>query len=189
MERGHQERLALIAQAVVAEAGVPFSDIARIGATVGPGSFTGLRVGVAFAKGLASALGAETVAVSVFEALVADRQGLVFAAIDARRDQAYLQGFNDGQPLGPPRALAIDAAVQAITAAAAGQPVVLIGSAAAMLSERVPGAQGVEAAWADPRVIARLAARATPSALKPLYLRAPDARLPGGLPGPHADAT
>ncbi len=186
MERGHQERLALIAQAVVAEAGVDFAEIARVGATVGPGSFTGLRVGVAFAKGLASALSAETVGVSVFEALAADREGLVFAAIDARRDQIYLQGFNDGQALDPPRAASLEAAV--LTIRAAGRAVTVIGSGAPALAAQLPGVHLVEAAWADPRVVARLAARRAASPLKPLYLRAPDARLPGGLPGPHADA-
>eukprot|EP01041_Mallomonas_annulata_P027117 gene27117-48637_t len=54
MARGHQERLAPMAMAVMADAGLTFDRLERIGATVGPGSFTGLRVGVAFAKGLAS---------------------------------------------------------------------------------------------------------------------------------------
>ena len=58
MERGHQERLALMVAEVVAAAGVSFAEIARIAVTVGPGSFTGLRVGVAFAKGLRLATGA-----------------------------------------------------------------------------------------------------------------------------------
>ena len=56
MARGHQERLALMARSAMVEAGLRFDRLDRVGATVGPGSFTGLRVGVAFAKGLASAL-------------------------------------------------------------------------------------------------------------------------------------
>jgi len=52
MKRGHQERLAVMAQVTMAEAGIAFSALARVGVTVGPGSFTGLRVGLAFAKGL-----------------------------------------------------------------------------------------------------------------------------------------
>ena len=56
MARGHQERLAPMAQAVMAEAGLAFDRLDRIAVTVGPGSFTGLRVGIAFAKGLALAL-------------------------------------------------------------------------------------------------------------------------------------
>lgn len=189
MERGHQERLALIAQAVVAEAGVAFADIERVGATVGPGSFTGLRVGVAFAKGLASALGAQTVPLSVFEALADDQPGLAFVAIDARRDQIYLQGFLDGQPLAAPQALSLDAAFQVVAEAAGDGPVIFIGSGARLLAGRSPNARLAEAAWADPRVVARLAGRRDPAPLKPLYLRAPDARLPGGMPGPHMAAS
>ena len=64
MARGHQERLAPMARQVMAEAGLPFSTLERVGATVGPGSFTGLRVGIAFAKGLGSALGVPAVGVT-----------------------------------------------------------------------------------------------------------------------------
>jgi tRNA threonylcarbamoyladenosine biosynthesis protein TsaB len=49
MARGHQERLAPMAEAVMAEVGIGFDRLQRIGVTVGPGSFTGLRVGIAFA--------------------------------------------------------------------------------------------------------------------------------------------
>src|SRR5215218_9687713 len=89
MARGHQERLATMAQQVMAQAGLAFSRLERIGATVGPGSFTGLRVGVAFAKGLGSALGVPVVGVGVLEALAAEAEGPIAAAIDARRDQVY----------------------------------------------------------------------------------------------------
>ena len=84
-------------QAVMARAGLAFADLDRIAATVGPGSFTGLRVGVAFAKGLALALGKPTVGIGTLEALAAQAPGLVFPAIDARRGQLYLQAF-DNQP-------------------------------------------------------------------------------------------
>ncbi|MDZ4375405.1 MAG: tRNA (adenosine(37)-N6)-threonylcarbamoyltransferase complex dimerization subunit type 1 TsaB, partial [Phenylobacterium sp.] len=107
MARGHQERLAPMAQAAMAEAGRAFSDLDRIGVTVGPGSFTGLRVGVAFAKGLASAQGRPAVGVSTLEALAAGSPGLVAAALDARRDQLYLQVFEAGQPLMAPDVLAV----------------------------------------------------------------------------------
>ncbi|MDP3173606.1 MAG: tRNA (adenosine(37)-N6)-threonylcarbamoyltransferase complex dimerization subunit type 1 TsaB, partial [Phenylobacterium sp.] len=56
MARGHQERLAPLAAEVMAAAGLRFDQLGRVGVTVGPGSFTGLRVGLAFAKGLAAAL-------------------------------------------------------------------------------------------------------------------------------------
>src|SRR5678815_1575047 len=78
MARGHQERLAPMAQAVMAEAGLSFDKLDRIAVTVGPGSFTGLRVGIAFAKGLALALDLPTVGVGSLEALGAEAYGLVF---------------------------------------------------------------------------------------------------------------
>ncbi|MGH6971174.1 MAG: tRNA (adenosine(37)-N6)-threonylcarbamoyltransferase complex dimerization subunit type 1 TsaB, partial [Caulobacteraceae bacterium] len=59
MERGHQERLAPMVAEAMARAGLAFADVKRIAVTLGPGSFTGLRVGLAFAKGLRLATGAE----------------------------------------------------------------------------------------------------------------------------------
>ena len=71
MHRGHQERLAPLVAEAMAQAGAAFPDLDRIGVTVGPGSFTGLRVGLAFAKGLAIALGIPCVGVGVLDALAA----------------------------------------------------------------------------------------------------------------------
>jgi tRNA threonylcarbamoyladenosine biosynthesis protein TsaB len=178
MARGHQERLAPMAEAVMAEAGLSFAALERIGVTVGPGSFTGLRVGVAFAKGLAAALGIPAVGIGTLEALAAQADGLVFAAIDARRDQLYLQAFEDGQPLMAPDALHRDTAAARLAEVAAGRPLTLIGSGAALLAPMVPSARVLAAEGADARDVARLAVGRTPTPLKPLYLRAPDAKLP-----------
>jgi tRNA threonylcarbamoyladenosine biosynthesis protein TsaB len=178
MARGHQERLAPMAQAVMAEAGLPFAALKRIGVTVGPGSFTGLRVGVAFAKGLAAALDVPAVGIGTLEALAAQGQGLVFAAIDARRDQLYLQAFEDGQPLMAPDALHCDVAAARLAEIAGGRPLTLVGSGAPLLAPTVPGARTLTAEGADARDVARLAAVRSPAPLKPLYLRAPDAKAP-----------
>lgn len=180
MARGHQERLAPMAQAVMADAGLPFADLQRIGATVGPGSFTGLRVGVAFAKGLASALGVPAVGVGSLEALAAEADGLVAAAIDARRDQLYLQVFDDGQPLMAPDVLPIGTAAARLTELARGRALTLVGSGAPLLSEVRPGAHVVVPEGCDARYVARLAAAKPATPIRPLYLRAPDAKLPGG---------
>lgn len=178
MARGHQERLAPMAQAVMAEAGLPFSGLDRVGVTVGPGSFTGLRVGIAFAKGLASALAVPAVGVGALEALAGGAAGLVFAAIDARREQVYLQAFDDGAALSAPGVLPLPAAADRIAQIALGRPFTLTGPGAALLAGAHPGARVVAADGADARHVAALAAGRTPGPLVPLYLRAPDARLP-----------
>ena len=178
MARGHQERLAPMAEAVMAKAQLPFSALDRIGATVGPGSFTGLRVGVAFAKGLASALGVPAVGIGALEALAAEARGLVFAAIDARREQVYLQGFDEGAALMAPDVLPVGVAAARLADVRQGRSVTLIGSGAPLLADAAPGARVILAGGCDARTVARLAAARAPGPLLPLYLRAPDARLP-----------
>jgi tRNA threonylcarbamoyladenosine biosynthesis protein TsaB len=178
MARGHQERLAPMAGEVMRAAGLPFSAVERIGVTVGPGSFTGLRVGVAFAKGMASALSIPAVGIGTLEAMAAPVAGLSFAVIDARREQVYCQAFEDGEPLMGADALSVETAAARLAEIALGRPVTLIGSGAHLLSPMVPTAQIVEADGADARDVARLAARREPRPLKPLYLRTPDAKLP-----------
>jgi tRNA threonylcarbamoyladenosine biosynthesis protein TsaB len=178
MARGHQERLAPMARAVAAEAGLDFADIGRVAATVGPGSFTGLRVGVAFAKGLASALDVPAVGVGALEALAAEAQGLCAAVIDARRDQVYLQVFDDGEALMAPDVLPLGTAAARLAELTAGRTLTLVGSGAPLLAAVAPGAAVLTPEGCDARHVARLAATRPPSVLRPLYLRAPDARLP-----------
>lgn len=178
MARGHQERLAPMAQAVMAEAGLAFDRLDRIGATVGPGSFTGLRVGVAFAKGLASALAIPAVGVGALEALAADGVGLVAAVLDARRDQIYLQIFENGAPLMAPDVLPLGTAVARLAELTMGRPITLIGSGGPLLAEAAPGATVLTREGCDARQVARLAAARPAAPIRPLYLRAPDAKLP-----------
>lgn len=178
MARGHQERLAPMAQQVMAEAGLSFSALQRIGVTVGPGSFTGLRVGVAFAKGLASALDVPAVGIGTLEAMAAPVAGVTLAVIDARRGQVYAQAFQDGRPLMAPDALTVEMAAARLAEVSAGRLVTLIGSGAPLLAPMVPGARLIASEGADAREVARLAAARAPAPLRPLYLRAPDAKLP-----------
>jgi tRNA threonylcarbamoyladenosine biosynthesis protein TsaB len=178
MARGHQERLAPMAQLVMADAGLSFDRLNRIAVTVGPGSFTGLRVGVAFAKGLALALDAPAVGIGTLEALAAEGQGLVFAAIDARRGQLYLQAFEDGRALMAPDALSAEVAAARLAELSQGRAFTLVGSGAPLLADFAACAQVLAVEGADARHVARLGALRDPGALKPLYLRAPDAKLP-----------
>lgn len=177
MARGHQERLAPLVAETMAEAGVGFDALERVGVTVGPGSFTGLRVGLAFAKGLAAALDIPAVGVGTLEALAWPYPGRVIAALDAKRGQVYLQGFADGRPVTAPDVLPLETAAARV---AELQPQVLVGTGAGLLSQIVINAQIYTADHVDGLAVARLAARKPPVPPKPLYLRAPDARLPGG---------
>ena len=180
MTRGHQERLAPMVREVMAKAGLEFAELDRIAVTVGPGSFTGLRVGLAFAKGLALALDRTCVGVSVLEALGrgAPRAGFVAACVDAHRGQVYLQAFIDGQAVMAPDVLPVDTAAARLVELYAGGPAALVGSGAPLLHPALPIATAEPEALPDPLAIAALA-RAARSPLvppRPLYLRAPDAR-------------
>ena len=179
MARGHQERLAPMTRRVMEDAGLRFDQVDRIATTVGPGSFTGLRVGIAFAKGLAQALDRPAVGVGTLQALAAGQEGLVFVAIDARRDQVYVQGFEDGRALMAPDALAVETAAARLAELAHGRMPSLVGSGAPLLSDLFPGAPVIAAEGCDARQVARLGAGGTPGPLRPLYLRTPDAKLPG----------
>ena len=191
MTKGHQERLAGMARDAVVEAGGGFGAVDRIGVTVGPGSFTGLRVGLAFAQGLGAALDRPVVGVSTLDALAAsiDPVGLVAAVIDARRGQVYARLFRDGVALGAAEALPLDVAVERILEAAAGTAPTLVGSGAPVLAEAFPdrlaNAVLTPLAAPTPEALARLTGAADPTIAlpRPLYLRAPDATPPSRLPG------
>lgn len=182
MAKGHQERLPLLVRDVVAEAG-GFDRLERVGVTVGPGSFTGLRVGLAFAMGLATARGLPIVGVSALDALAASIEAdEVFALIDARRDQTYARLRLGADWAGPAEALTLDRA----RARLAEHPEAhLVGSGAALFADAVAAERLHPLAGPDPAAIARLAVGADPALNppRPLYLRAPDATPPSRLPG------
>jgi tRNA threonylcarbamoyladenosine biosynthesis protein TsaB len=177
MERGHQERLAPMAAEVMAGGSVSFRDVGKIAVTIGPGSFTGLRVGLAFAKGLHMATGAPLAGIGTLAALAASDGigGLSAGVIDARRSMVYLQSFEDGRPLCEPAAVPAADAVGRL-ADIAPRRWRVIGPGALLLA----GANNIETIdMAAPvlSALGELAAGAEPSAdVEPLYLRAPDAK-------------
>lgn len=185
MTVGHQERLAGLTRDVMAEAGGGFESVERIGVTVGPGSFTGLRVGLAFAQGLGAALDRPVVGLSVLDALAASvaSAGTVAALIDARRGQVYARLFHEGSPLTGPEALPLDEAAARLSAVKG--PLTLVGTGAALLSTARTDADVRPLAAPTPEALARLTLAADPIAAppRPLYLRAPDATPPTRLPG------
>jgi tRNA threonylcarbamoyladenosine biosynthesis protein TsaB len=180
MRRGHQERLGGLTFELMRGAGVDFAALDRIAVTVGPGSFTGLRVGLAFAKGLGLALSRPVAGVGVLEALAAGQpdDGVVAAAVAAPREQVYLQLFVGGRPLMSPDCLPQETAAARLVEVARGRPVTLVGSGAEALAAAAPGSRLVALAAPDPAMVAALAAAAPlPIAMpRPLYLRPPDAR-------------
>ncbi len=180
MTRGHQERIGMIAREAMSEAGVAFDALTRIGVTVGPGSFTGLRVGLAFAKGLATALSIPCVGVTTLEAMAFGVPGFTAAVLDARMSQVYIQIFSDGVSLMAPDALELGEAAARLAELHSGGPATLVGSGAPLLADMISGATILTPAAPDPVAVARLAAaRPTPfHSPRPLYLRAPYATLP-----------
>ena len=96
--KGHAERLMPMIDEVLSEAGLALTDMERIGVTIGPGSFTGIRVGVAAARGFALSLGIPAVGVSTLQVvaeqvLEIDPPAPVVAAIDAGRQEIFAQAF------------------------------------------------------------------------------------------------
>jgi tRNA threonylcarbamoyladenosine biosynthesis protein TsaB len=178
MERGHQERLAPMAGEAMAAAKLAFSDLGAIAVTVGPGSFTGLRVGLAFAKGLHLASGAPLAGIGTLVALAASAGlgGQCAGVIDARRGMIYLQPFADGRPLGDAESLPASEAPCRLATIGSGRWR-LAGPGAQMLA----GADNIDVvqlAAPDLLALGGLAAAAAPCGdLKPVYLRAPDAKL------------
>jgi tRNA threonylcarbamoyladenosine biosynthesis protein TsaB len=188
MLRGHAEALMPLIARVMDEAEVEFIELDRIAVTVGPGSFTGLRVGISAARGIAlaarkPAIGLTTLAGLAAPHIAADDTTPVLAAIDARHDHVYMQVFGPGgRTLLAPRIAPLREAVRAVT----GGPARIVGSAASMVARSWPKG-ALPPALVDQRGapdigwIARLGAAATDAEgpPKPLYLRAPDAQPQG----------
>ena len=185
MVRGHAEGLMPLIARVMERAELDFAALDRIAVTTGPGSFTGLRVGIAAARGIALAAGKPVVGLTTLAAyaarlVAADDTLPVVVAIDARHDHVYLQVFGPGgRTIVAPRLAPLR---EALRIAATGAPR-LTGTAAAMLAAAWPAGERapslVDARRApDIDWVARLGAAApdTGAPPKPRYLRAPDAQ-------------
>ena len=185
MTRGHAEALMPLVARVMEASGSSFGELDRFVVTTGPGSFTGLRVGIAAARGFGVAIGRPVIGVSTLSAyaapyLGADETSPVIAAIDARHAHVYLQVFDAaGRTVVSPRIAPLAEAVRAAAAAAS----CIVGSAAEAIAAGLPPGAPPPATL-DPRGAPDIAWVAQIGAVipetqappKPLYLRAPDAQ-------------
>jgi tRNA threonylcarbamoyladenosine biosynthesis protein TsaB len=180
----HANRLLAAAEEALVAAGVGWEEVERLAVGVGPGSFTGLRIGIATARALAQARGLPLVGVSSLEALAHGAGGapLVLAVLDARRGEAFAAAWRDGEPVLPAAALSPDALAARVRAMSA--PPLAVGDGAVRFRDPLeaagalvpPDQDGVHRLRAEH--VCRLGAAGTPTdrdALLPDYLREPDA--------------
>jgi tRNA threonylcarbamoyl adenosine modification protein YeaZ len=184
MARGHAEALMPLIARVLATSGLDFTQIDRIAVTTGPGSFTGLRVGIAAARGLGLAASKPVVGLSTLSAfaapfIAADDTLPVAVAIDARHGHVYLQVLAaGGRTIVTPRVVPLEEAARL----ARGGKVRVTGNAADLLASiwptNDPPSLVEQRSAPDIDWVARLGATVTEGASppKPLYLRAPDAQ-------------
>jgi tRNA threonylcarbamoyladenosine biosynthesis protein TsaB len=158
MAQGQAERLFPALAELLARAGATYQDLTRVAVTTGPGSFTGLRIGLSAARGLGLALNIPVIGVPSLLALsLAARCDALAVLLDARRDEAYFQTFSGpGIPTGDPALLPM--------AEARG---------------RIPaGCDTITSPFVDIAALARFAATADPSLYPPeaAYIRGADAK-------------
>jgi tRNA threonylcarbamoyladenosine biosynthesis protein TsaB len=195
MPRGHAEALAPMVEALMRQSGLPFAALDRVAVTTGPGTFTGQRVGLAFARALRVALNKPVIGVTTLDCMATQALhiapcGWGLAAADARRGEIYLGARSaKGETLIAPELIALDAVAARVAgfAHAQGPEVALAGTAAQVLAPLLVsvGLRPIDSMVRQPDAlfVARLAADAAIGPPpKPLYLRAPDAKLPVSPP-------
>ena len=202
----HAAQLAPLIERVTAELGVGVADVDLVAAGIGPGSFTGVRIGVATAKGIAAAGRARLAGICGLDAMAWDQRhagGLIVPLIDARKRRFYGACYRDGRRVGPYLDQAAATLAETVRATAAdGEPVLLTGPAAMQFEaalradpaqrsgEAAPAIAGwrVDGRRAHAAVLGMLELAAgntvaAPADLTPLYLRRSEAEL--GIAGPR----
>jgi tRNA threonylcarbamoyladenosine biosynthesis protein TsaB len=165
-------------EAVLHDTGTTWTDVDRLAVGLGPGGFTGLRIGISTARALAQARALPLVGVGSLEALAAPHSGRVAAVLDARRGEAFLGVYEDGREIAPP------AAVKPEALADVGA-VLAVGDGAIAFREQLERGGATVPADDDPAhrlsavSICRLATQREPApviAVLPDYRREPDAK-------------
>ena len=192
MSRGHAEALFPMIREVMTEAGISFADLSAIAVTRGPGSFTGVRVGVAAARGLAlaadrpiiAATSLEVIAHGAAQRLTPEQAREPFVvAMDARRGELYCQQFAGGRAVSDAQALSPEDCAHTMP----HEECVAVGSGAPLLAKGAGTERRVIALQSDilpdAADLAAICANRSPepATLSPLYLRAPDAKPQDGF--------
>lgn len=175
MDKGQAERLLPLLEELLAEAGVGWRDLTAIGVGTGPGNFTGVRISVAAARGLALGLGIPAIGITRLEALAHGLPRPLAVVEDARRGEIYLQSFAEDET---------GAQLAALDEVASFGRLPLVGSAATAAAA-LTGAAALAPAMPLAEAIARLAAARAGSPQPrpaPFYLRAADAAPPSDPP-------
>lgn len=180
--KGHAEHLMGVIDTALKEAGTAYGDLDAIAVSVGPGSFTGVRVGVAAARGLALALKKPAIGVTTLEAIAEECRDAapgrpIVSRIDAGRGQAYVAAFAaDGTPTLDPAAISVDEAEALIRETGADT----------LLAEGKTADIGTYARIAIKRLEQDPHTASLPP--RPLYLRDADAKPQGAFALPRKDA-
>jgi tRNA threonylcarbamoyladenosine biosynthesis protein TsaB len=191
-ERGQAAILLPLIEETMAAAEASFEALDLIAVTVGPGGFTGLRIGLAAAHGIAIGAARPVAGVTTLEAVAAattaaERAGrTLVVALETKRRDLYLQAFGPAlEPLVEPEAVE----PEGFAAALPEGPLLLAGDGAARLAQalagadvRLSGAPGIPDAAAVARIAGGRHGTAAARAGTPLYLRAPDVTLPRPAP-------
>ena len=182
--RGHAEKLMAVVEAALRQAGIVLGDVDAFAVSIGPGSFTGIRVGVAAVRGFALATRRPAIGVSSLAALAEETRAFaagrpVLALLDARKDEVYAQPFGpDGAALSDPMVVPTARAAEI----ALERGAVLVGSGVPLVAPLASTAPVFDArpfpdvTTLAALALARLVAGETPLAPAPLYVRAPDAK-------------
>ncbi|NIM20400.1 MAG: tRNA (adenosine(37)-N6)-threonylcarbamoyltransferase complex dimerization subunit type 1 TsaB [Candidatus Latescibacteria bacterium] len=199
-EDSHLVALSTTIDRLLKERGLTIRDVDRIALVAGPGSFTGLRIGMAFVKGIHAALATEVATMTSLELIaypLLDNRCLVCSMIDARKSEVYAALYRLGREkpdegvevVIPPKAVSPKIFLEALRKTTSS-PVLFVGSGALRYRKRIDGCEGVRASFArgdantaSATVLASIAEKLTPLAneeilmLEPFYIRSSDAEL------------